>query len=92
MINYIEIFAIFNHVFFYPGPRYDHFDERAGQPILNQFIFFIKFELQKIYGIILKHFHQISNLYLAVLNGNIDIVRLLLKQPNIDINMKSINK
>lgn len=32
---------------------------------------------------------QISALYLSVINGNIDIVRLLLNQPKIDINMRS---
>ena len=33
---------------------------------------------------------KISSLYLAVSNSNIDIVRLLLNHPKIDINMKSV--
>lgn len=55
----------------------------------NKFNFKEIFIIIYLYEIFISYFHK-TTLYLAIEVGNVEIVRLILSVPNIDVNEKSI--
>ena len=58
--------------------------------IVFDLLCFIKFQFQQYNEISLFQYSYKSVLYLAVEKGNLDIIKLLLARPELDVNVQSI--